>query len=73
MREFYEVLNYELKIKTISRYKISKLMKVNKTTVTNWCKLITEPRAREIKKLCEILDVSADYLLGIETNKTYRD
>lgn len=66
MKEFYKILNEELKVQEISRYKIAKIMNVNKTTVTNWCEGITEPRATEIKTLCEILNVSADYLLGMK-------
>lgn len=37
------------------------------TTITKWEKGENHPRGKEIKQLCELFNVSADYLLGIES------
>lgn len=50
----------------LTKYRLAKDFNCSKSTVTNWCEGITDPKAEEIAKLAIYFDVSADYLLGLE-------
>lgn len=45
---------------------IATALKVKTTSVNNWCNDYNYPTADKIYKLCIILGISADYLLGLE-------
>lgn len=63
-----------LKENKITMYKIAKDLNYSKTTISNWCNCFCEPKASDIARISNYLDVSADYLLGLEDdlgNKTY--
>ena len=62
---FAERLSKTLKEYNISMYKLAKDLNLNKQTVINWCTAKNEPKATQIKLVCEYLDISADYLLGL--------
>lgn len=67
-------LTKTLKESKITMYRLAKDLGYSKSTVTNWCNNFCEPKASDIAKIAIYLDVSADYLLGLEDdlgNKTY--
>ena len=67
-------LSKVLKESKITMYRLAKDLKYSKSTVTNWCYSLCEPKATDIAKIAVYLDVSADYLLGLEDEtgaKTY--
>lgn len=49
----------------ITRYKIAKDLNISQGTVQNWYYGDNEPKATQIAIICNYLDVSADYLLGL--------
>lgn len=59
-------LNKVLAENKISMYRLAKDLQCSKTTVTNWCYGLNEPRATDIARLAIYFDVTADYLLGLE-------
>lgn len=63
---FNEKLKEVLKDSKITMYKMAKDLHLNKQTVINWTKGITEPTVSKLKAICMYLDVSADYLLGLK-------
>lgn len=62
-------LKEQLENKKISMYKLAKDLKRNKQTIINWCNGTNEPKASQIIELCIYLNVSADYLLGINVQQ----
>ena len=53
---------------------IAKILNISEGNISNWKKGINLPSIEILYKLCMILNVSADYLLGLEDdfgNKTY--
>lgn len=59
-------LTKTLKESKISMYRLAKDLGYSKSTIANWCNSFCEPKASEIAKIAVYLDVSADYLLGLE-------
>lgn len=51
--------------KNLSQKEISKFLSLPVSTYANWEQGRREPNIEMIKKLCEIFDCSADYLLGL--------
>lgn len=66
MNKFAERLTEELKVKEISQNKFAKVIQVNQQTVNRWCNGDREPNFDMLVTICKELDISADYLLGIE-------
>lgn len=62
---FAERLRKILEEYKISRYKMAKDLNLSQQTVANWCYGYNEPKAKQIVIICQYLDVSADYLLGL--------
>ncbi len=53
---------------------IAKILNISEGNISNWKKGINLPSIEILYKLCMILNVSSDYLLGLEDdfgNKTY--
>ncbi len=53
---------------------VAKILNISEGNISNWKKGINLPSIEILYKLCIILNVSADYLLGLEDdfgNKTY--
>lgn len=44
---------------------MAKDLNLSQQTVANWCYGYNEPKAKQIVIICQYLDVSADYLLGL--------
>jgi len=51
-------------MRDVSKTDISRSLRVETRTVTNWLKGKTQPVASHITALCNLLDVSGDFLLG---------
>jgi len=67
-------MNYEIKnrIKELrkeqgfTQKQLAKLMNKSETGLASWEQGLSEPNVNDIRKLCEIFKVSADYLLGLK-------
>ena len=59
-------LRQEIKTCNKSIKQIAELLEVSPEMVTQYCTTKKLPRLDTFAKLCEILDVSADYILGIQ-------
>lgn len=59
-------LKQEIKTSNKSIKEIANLLGVSPEMITQYCTTKKLPRLDTFAKLCEILDVSADYILGIE-------
>ena len=62
------------KEKKITQKELSQMTNIAQSTISGWEKNLFEPTASAIKIVCVCLDVSADYLLGLEDEtgaKTY--
>lgn len=57
----------ELRVeKGITQKQLAKLINKSETGVASWEQGLSEPCVNDIRLLCKIFDVSADYLLGLE-------
>lgn len=65
MSNFVERLNKELKENKVTKYRLAKETKASKQTVCNWCDGKSEPTVKYLYKICEYLQVSSDYLIGL--------
>ena len=52
--------------KNFTQRKIAELMNVSQVSYLHWEQVKTQPDIENIVKLCQLFDVSADYLLGLE-------
>lgn len=52
-----------------SQKELAEILFVNQTAVSQWERGVTTPNKSSLAKLCELFNVSADYLLGIEEHK----
>lgn len=50
----------------LTQKQLAKLVHKSETAVASWEQGLSEPCVNDIRKLCEIFKVSADYLLGLE-------
>ena len=66
MNKFAERLTEELKVKEISQNKFATRMQTNQQTVNRWCNGVNEPSYDTLIQICKELEISSDYLLGIE-------
>lgn len=64
--EFGIRLKKALKHKRLTQRKLCQLLDVDKKTVNSWCNDYFYPNIGYLKQICEILGVSADYLLELE-------
>lgn len=63
---FNETLRDIRKSRGFTQKNIYEILKVSPNCYASWEQGRTQPDINNIKKLCIILDVSADYLLGLE-------
>lgn len=65
-----EILSSRLKElreqKKLSMEKLSQFLSISNAAICKWENNQTEPRASNIKILCDYFEVSSDYLLGLE-------
>ncbi len=54
------------KEKNLTQKALAKLMNKSETGLASWEQGLSEPSVNDIRLLCQIFEVSADYLLGLE-------
>lgn len=64
--EFGIRLKKALRDKKVTQRELARRLEVDKKSVNSWCNDIFYPNITYLKVICEILDVSADYLLELE-------
>lgn len=64
--KFCERLTVELKGSHLTQKELAKKLNVDESNITKWKKGENFPSLLIFYDLCQILDVSADYLLGLE-------
>ena len=63
--KFSERLVLELKSSALTQKEIAEKLHIDAANITNWKKGTNIPSLEVFYELCKILDVSADYLLGL--------
>lgn len=58
------------KEKKLTQTDLAKLINVSQQTITKWENDIAEPSGSAVKSLANVLNVSADYILGLEEKST---
>lgn len=67
-------MNYEIKFrikeqrkeKGLTQKQLAQLVNKSETGVASWEQGLSEPCVNDIRLLCKIFEVTADYLLGLE-------
>lgn len=54
------------KVKGLKQKDLAELLNKSPTAVASWEQGLSEPNVNDIRTLCKIFNVSADYLLGLE-------
>ncbi len=62
---FGERLALELKASGMTQKELAQRLSVDPANITNWKKGVNFPSLEIFYQLCKVLDVSADYLLGL--------
>lgn len=65
MSNFGEILRDLRVSKNLTQPQLAELVGVSKGMISFWENNVNEPKLSNIKTLCLIFDVSADYLLGL--------
>lgn len=60
-----ELLNQKLKEKNLKQKDLADMLGLRRSSITGW-KSGADPKVRVLVQICEILDVSADDLLGLK-------
>lgn len=61
-----------MKIKKITQESLAKILNTTQPAIGNWKKRGTNPSIEDLPKICELLDISIEYLItGQETEKHY--
>lgn len=66
---FADRLKQARKNKGIRQIELAKLLNTTNTSVSNWENNFSKPDLEMIKKLCKVLDVSADYFLEMNQDE----
>ena len=64
--KFQERLIQELKLSKYTQKEIAQKLRISESNITNWKKGENIPSLEVFYELCLLLEVSADYLLGIK-------
>ena len=64
--KFQERLIQELKFSKYTQKEIAQKLRISESNITNWKKGENIPSLEVFYELCLLLEVSADYLLGIK-------
>ena len=64
--KFQERLNVELRSNKLSQKELAEKLHIDNSNITKWKKGENIPSLEVFYELCRILDVSADYLLGLK-------
>ena len=62
---FCERFSLELKASGMSQKELALKLNVDPSNITNWKQGTNFPSLEMFYRLCQVLDVSADYLLGL--------
>ena len=68
--QFVERFNEELRICDLTQLQLAKALNLDPTNITKWKKGENFPSLQALYALCKLLDLSADYLLGL-TDEQY--
>lgn len=68
---FGERLKATRKIKNMTQLELSKRLELSKATISAYEQVASYPSIETLVKICNILDVSADFLLGLSDNLTF--
>lgn len=63
--KFCERLAVELKACGLTQKELAEKLNIDPANITNWKKGVNLPSLEVFFELCKLLDVSADYLLGL--------
>ena len=63
--KFSERLTAELKSCGLTQKQVAEKLNIDPANITNWKKGTNIPSLEVFCQLCKVLDVSADYLLGL--------
>ena len=69
MKDFAKKLKDIREGKGLSQSEVSKALGMPRNAFTNYEAGIREPSLDNLKLICQVLDVSADYLLGLTDNE----
>ena len=61
-----KMLKEILKAKNISQFKLARDLNLSQSVVNNYCTGKREPSLSVLISICKVLNVSADYLLGLK-------
>lgn len=65
MNKFKERLNEVLKENGISQVALASKISMSQGVVNNYCTGKREPTLDVLMRICEVLEISSDYLLGL--------
>lgn len=65
--EFIEILKELMEEKKLSQTALAKLVGVKQSQVCEWLKGKSKPGYDNLKSICKALEVSGDYILGIDS------
>lgn len=65
MNKFPKQLQQAIKENGLNQTKLAELLNTSQQTISHWCTGENEPSLDDLIKLCQILNISADELLGI--------
>ena len=66
MKVFGERVKQELKVQNKKQVELARYLSVQKTTLSEWLNGNNEPPMKTIVDIARYLNVSTDYLLGVE-------
>lgn len=69
MSNFIETFKEKRLQAGLSQQKLANLINVDRTLISQWERGICEPNIETLRKICIVLDISADELLEIETEE----
>ena len=72
MNGFGEKIKELREEKGLSQMNLSKQIDITQSAIARYELELTEPRASDIKKICEFFNITSDYLIGLEENYTPR-
>lgn len=66
MSKFSERLKEARQFKGYSQKFMAQLLKITESGYAHWEQGRTEPNTETLRRICQILDVKSDYLIGLE-------
>ncbi len=66
--KFQERITEELNTCSLTQKEIAEILHIDPANITNWKKGKNVPSIQILYELCRLLNVSSDYLLGLEND-----